>query len=85
MAQSFTATETGALAKTAEGTKRRVLVTGAAGRIGSFFAGHARDKYALRLMVRGDEEGIDDIRAYGEVVQGDLGDLGPAEGGLRRH
>jgi NAD(P)-dependent dehydrogenase (short-subunit alcohol dehydrogenase family) len=75
MAQSFTATESGALAKTAEGTRRHVLVTGAAGRIGSFFAEHARDKYALRLMVRGDEEGIDQIKPFGEVVEGDLGNL----------
>jgi len=75
IAQSFTATEAGALAKTAEGTKRHVLVTGAAGRIGSYFAEHARDKYALRLMVRGDEDGIDDIRGWGEVVEADLGDL----------
>jgi len=75
MAQSFTATESGALAKTAEGKKRHVLVTGAAGRIGSFFAEHARDKYALRLMVRGDEEGIDHIKPFGVVVEGDLGDL----------
>ena len=75
MAQSFTATEAGALAKTADGAKRHVLVTGAAGRIGSFFAEHARDKYALRLMVRGDEEGIDAIKPFGEVVEGDLGDL----------
>ena len=75
MAHSFTATEVGALAKTTERAKRHVLVTGAAGRIGSFFAEHARDKYALRLMVRGDEEGIDAIRAYGEVVEADLGDL----------
>lgn len=75
MAQSFTATEAGALAKTTEGAKRHVLVTGAAGHIGSFFAKHARDKYALRLMVRGDEEGIDAIRAYGAVVEADLGDL----------
>jgi len=75
MAQSFTATEAGALAKTADGARRLVLVTGAAGRIGSFFAENARDKYALRLMVRGDEEGIDAIRSYGEVVEADLGDL----------
>ena len=75
MAQSFTATEAGALAKTAVGAKRHVLVTGAAGRIGSYFAEHARDKYALRLMVRGDEEEIDDIKPFGEVVECDLGDL----------
>ena len=55
--------------------KRAVLVTGAAGRIGSYLAEHARDKYALRLMVRGDEEGIDQIRPFGEVVQADLADL----------
>jgi nucleoside-diphosphate-sugar epimerase len=76
MAQSFTATEAGALAKTAAGARRHVLVTGAAGRIGSYFAEHGRDKYALRLMVRGDEDGIDRIRPYGEVVEADLGDLG---------
>ena len=75
MAQSFTATEAGALTKTAAGTKRLVLVTGAAGRIGSYFAEHARDKYALRLMVRGDEGGIGHIEPYGEVVECDLGDL----------
>lgn len=75
MAQSFTATETGALAKTTDGTKRHVLVTGAAGRIGSYFAEHAGEKYALRLMVRGNEEGIENILPYGEVVKADLGDL----------
>lgn len=75
MAQSFTATETGALAKTTENTRRHVLVTGAAGRIGSYFAGHGQDKYELRLMVRGDEEGIDHIRPFGEVVECDLSDL----------
>lgn len=62
MAQSFTATETGALAKITDGIKRHVLVTGAAGRIGSYFVKHAAEKYALRLMVRGDEEGIEYIQ-----------------------
>ncbi|HVK06476.1 MAG TPA: NAD(P)-dependent oxidoreductase [Armatimonadaceae bacterium] len=59
--------------------RRRVLVTGAAGRIGSNFArGHGEhhdNAYDLRLMVRGDEEGIDDIRPLGEVVTADLADL----------
>src|SRR4051812_29135218 len=36
-------------------TKRKVLVTGAAGNIGSYFAEHSHNRYALRLMVRGDE------------------------------
>ena len=50
-------------------------MTGAAGRIGSYFAEHSRDKYQLRLMVRADDEGIDRIRPFGEVVYADLGDL----------
>ena len=44
MAQSFTATGTGALAKTGESTRRRVLVTGAAGNIGSYFAEHSHGR-----------------------------------------
>src|SRR5579884_4151159 len=75
MAHSYTAAEPGALSKTAPGTRRHVLVTGAAGRIGSYFAEHSHDRYELRLMVRGDEEGIDRIRPYGEVVTADLSDL----------
>lgn len=75
MAQSFMATEAGALAKTIEDTQRYVLVTGAAGRIGSYFAEHSREKYQLRLMVREEDEGIDRIRPCGEVVYADLGDL----------
>lgn len=53
----------------------RVLVTGAAGRIGSYFAQHNHDRYRLRLMARGDEPNIDDLPAWGEVVCGQLGDL----------
>ena len=59
----------------ADGPRRRVLVTGAAGRIGSYFAANAREKYALRLMVRGDEDGLEAIRPLGEVVEADLADL----------
>src|SRR5437764_1050994 len=55
--------------------RRRVLVTGAAGRIGSDFARANKDRYDLRLMVRGDEEGIDALRDCGEVVTADLADL----------
>ena len=33
-------------------TRRKVLVTGAAGRIGSYFAAHAHDHYDLRLTDR---------------------------------
>lgn len=55
--------------------KRRVLVTGAAGRIGSFFSEHACDRYDLRLMIRGDEDKADEIRAFGDVRQCRLEDL----------
>ena len=55
--------------------KRRVLVTGAAGRIGSYFAEQMHNTYDLRLMVRGDEEGRERLNAWGEVAAADLGDL----------
>jgi UDP-glucose 4-epimerase len=55
--------------------RRRVLVTGAAGRIGSDFARANKDRYELRLMIRGDEEGIDALRECGEVVTANLADL----------
>jgi NAD(P)-dependent dehydrogenase (short-subunit alcohol dehydrogenase family) len=75
MAQSYTATGTGALAQADPAARRRVLVTGAAGRIGSYFAEHSKHKYDMRLMVQGTEEEIDKIRAWGEVVEADLSNL----------
>jgi len=51
-----------------------VLVTGAAGRIGSHFSKHNSEKYDLRLLVRGDETNIEEMRAYGEVVVCNLED-----------
>jgi nucleoside-diphosphate-sugar epimerase len=55
--------------------RRKILVTGAAGRIGSCFAAFAHERYDLRLMVRGNEPAIDAIRPYGEVVTCDVADL----------
>ncbi|HEU4324681.1 MAG TPA: NAD(P)-dependent oxidoreductase [Roseiflexaceae bacterium] len=54
--------------------RRAVLVTGAAGTIGSYFAQHAHERYDLRLMVHDDSD-ADGLRACGEVVTGDLSDL----------
>lgn len=75
MPQSFTATGTGALSKTDTGARRRVLVTGAAGNIGSYFAEHAHQKYDLRLMVQAQDETATVLAGYGEVVVGDILDL----------
>lgn len=58
-----------------QGSRRRVLVTGSAGRIGSYFARHNHDRYTLRLMARGDEPNIDSLHPLGEVVCGELADL----------
>lgn len=55
-------------------TRRRVLVTGASGNIGSYFAEHCAQQYDLRLMVREEKEGAE-LKQYGEVVTGDLADL----------
>jgi nucleoside-diphosphate-sugar epimerase len=53
---------------------RLLAVTGAAGRIGSDFARHARSRYQLRLS---DRPGSDwaDLSSYGEIVEADLTDL----------
>jgi nucleoside-diphosphate-sugar epimerase len=77
MAHSFTATGTGALAELNEGARRRVLVTGAAGRIGSYFAENSQGKYDLRLMIQGSEdaENIEKIKPLGEVVTASLDQL----------
>jgi NAD(P)-dependent dehydrogenase (short-subunit alcohol dehydrogenase family) len=54
---------------------RSVLVTGAAGRIGSYFAQHSHQKYRLRLMVQALDETATQLQALGEVVTADLSDL----------
>ncbi|HZG69437.1 MAG TPA: NAD(P)-dependent oxidoreductase [Herpetosiphonaceae bacterium] len=74
MAHSYTAAATGALAQTST-ARRRVLVTGAAGRIGSYFAEHTPDRYELRLMVQEMDEDAEALKQFGEVVTGDLGNL----------
>ncbi|HVF09633.1 MAG TPA: NAD(P)-dependent oxidoreductase [Abditibacteriaceae bacterium] len=74
MAQSFTATGTGALAKTEDGARRRVLVTGAAGNIGSYFTEHSHQNYELRLIVLESDDATK-IEGFGEIVKGDLLDL----------
>ncbi len=71
MTGSFTAAGTSARA---DSRTRRVLVTGAAGRIGSYFAAHTHDTYRLRLMVQ-DPAQAAALEGYGEVVVADLNDL----------
>jgi UDP-glucose 4-epimerase len=81
MAHSFTAKAAGALACAPQPHQRRkVLVTGAAGNIGSYFAEHSRQNYDLRLMIRPrDQEkhraSVEKIRGFGEVVVGELSEL----------
>lgn len=54
---------------------RRVLVTGAAGHIGSYYAEHAPAHHERRLMIRpGDTEGAKKLSAWGEVVEANLDD-----------
>ena len=57
-------------------TARRVLVTGAAGRIGSTFARACAERYRLRLMVQRAEDAVaGKLSEFGEVVEADLADL----------
>lgn len=75
MTESHTAADTGSLKKN-QAARRRVLVTGASGRIGSYFAEHSHRRHDLRLMVQAMDEDAERLRPWGEVVQADLGDLG---------
>jgi NAD(P)-dependent dehydrogenase (short-subunit alcohol dehydrogenase family) len=74
MAQSFTTTETSELAESTS-LRRRVLVTGAAGHIGSNFAEHSHSRYDLVLLERELDEETEKIKAFGELIQGDITDL----------
>ncbi|MBA3687022.1 MAG: NAD(P)-dependent oxidoreductase [Planctomycetes bacterium] len=51
------------------------MVTGAAGRIGAFFARQAHERYDLRLLVQAGQD-AGELAGCGEVVAGDLADLG---------
>ena len=53
---------------------RLVLVTGAAGNIGSYFAEQNRSRYRLRLMVHARSK-HEELARFGELVQGDVTDL----------
>lgn len=75
MTQSFTATEPATREQTDHASRRRVLVTGADGNIGSYFAEHSHDRYDLRLMVQEMNEDARALERFGEVVVGDLADL----------
>ena len=55
-------------------SRRKVLVTGATGNIGSYFAEHCHDRYELRLMVR-DADDAKKVEKFGEVVIGDIANL----------
>jgi NAD(P)-dependent dehydrogenase (short-subunit alcohol dehydrogenase family) len=74
MTESFTAAAPGSIAKRGS-TRRRVLVTGAAGNIGAYFAEHSHQNYDLRLMVHKLDQRADALRQFGEVVTGELNDL----------
>ena len=73
MAQSFEATGTGALSQL-NPTRRRVLVTGGAGNIGSYFAEHTHEKYELILLDRDGDE-LKAVEQWGRVVVSELSDL----------
>ncbi len=55
--------------------EKRVLITGAAGRIGSYFAEHSGQRYQLRLLDRDFGAQREKMRGYGELMEGALEDL----------
>lgn len=73
MGLSFTLTPPAEAGRVAN--RRTVLVTGAGGTIGTYFAERAAERYDLRLMVRPGDEDARTLAAYGQVVEATLGDL----------
>src|SRR5688572_29466790 len=73
MAHSFSADPDRPLAD-GKTVRRKVLVTGAAGNIGSYFAEQSHRKYNLRLMVR-DGDDSESIQRFGEIVKADVSNL----------
>ena len=61
-------------AQSGDSSDRLVLVTGAAGNIGSYFAEQNRGRYRLRLMLR-DRDKEKRMAEFGEVVTGDITNL----------
>lgn len=58
------------------GQQRKVLITGAAGRIGSAFAEARHEKYDLRLAIHPDQqESASSLKQWGEVIDARLEDL----------
>ena len=55
---------------------RTILVTGAAGRIGSYYAAHAPAHHSLRLLVRTYDDRARKLTAFGELVAAELSDRG---------
>jgi hypothetical protein len=54
--------------------RRKLVVTGAGGKIGTYFAEHSHDRHDLLLLVHSEEK-RSRLKPYGEVVACDLGDL----------
>lgn len=74
MADSFTAF-TNFQSEHPRADKRTVLVTGAAGRIGTYFSQQTQDRYKLRLMCFDHDDAPDQLVQAGEIVHGDVTDL----------
>jgi NAD(P)-dependent dehydrogenase (short-subunit alcohol dehydrogenase family) len=58
---------------------RRVLVTGAAGKIGAYYAKHAPGHHTKRLLVRKMDDRARELEPFGEVVTAPLDDVSALE------
>lgn len=74
MSQSFVTKEKEKISNS-DPVRRKVLVTGASGNIGSYFAEHLHAKYDLVLMEHDSHGTPEEFQKWGLVVQGDICDL----------
>lgn len=75
MARSFTKTKSIAAKNKRSGKRRKVLVTGAAGNIGSYFCTHSHKKYDLIMQVRDLDADSRKIQRFGRLEVGDVRDV----------
>ncbi len=77
MTRAFDAGEVQGETRRDKDGRRKVLVTGAAGRIGSFFSEHRHEQYSLRLtdLPSVDQEVRSRLEQWGEFIPADLTDL----------
>lgn len=75
MANAYTIASAADVTQAVREPGQKVLVTGAAGNIGSCFCQESRSRYELTMLIRERDEAARKLEGYGRIVEGDIGNL----------